>query len=294
MRRGTESDEEPELLGARHGAFCDRCFLRTRDALRTVAQVAAHVATMVGMKSGDPGGSGVRAARKEAPLPLNVQAFDDLNLMYETLVQFSGLFAAHLRLRRPPAALFAWRNATGRVKGFPAGVSSWSAEHETQLQAQWLGHYLDAIFVSASADEFVDVLDFMIDEVAHFRSIAARWPQTWGARYSRMPHQRIGNRELTVEETIAFHRGGVMPDTAEGIVSCWRGPNRQAIAVCPPTQEGAPMRIHCEVCGHEWSESEYEADLLRFDDMQRELDSSSAVTDHLVRKYRDLLDLIAK
>lgn len=261
VRRGTELDEVPEPMGALHGAFCDRCFYRTRSALRLAPTLAAHVASLVGTKLV---GESAGAVAKDAPLPMNAQAFDDLNELYAILVQFSGLFAARLRESRPLAALQAWRNATGRVIGFPGGVSPWLAERETRVQSEWLDRHLDAIFAeTAVSDHYLDVVRWFVEEAEYTRTLERRWFQTMKPRWSRMPH-------------------------SDRVTCCW-SPERGTftVAVFPPTEQTSHMVIRCVVCEHVWSEDEYEAELLLFDREQRALTAGSRLTAHLMRKYTE-------
>ncbi|PPH51219.1 hypothetical protein [Rathayibacter sp. AY1E1] len=261
VRRGTEDDEVPEHLGARHGRFCDRCFFRTRSALRLAPQLAGHVASLVGTKLV---GESAGAVAKDAPLPMNAQAFDDLNELYAILVQFAGLFAARLHESRPLAALQAWRNATGRVIGFPAGVSPWLAERETRVQSAWLDRHLEAIFgESAVSDHYVDVLLWFAEEAEHTRTIERRWFQTMKPRWSRMPH-------------------------SDRVTCCWSAERGTAtVAVFPPTAQTSHMIIRCVVCEHVWTEDEYEAELLLFEREQRAMTAGRRLTAHLMRKYSE-------
>ncbi|OOB90311.1 hypothetical protein [Rathayibacter sp. VKM Ac-2630] len=256
VRRGTEHDDVPELLGARHGRFCDRCFFGTQSTLRLMPVLAGHIAALVGVKGGDVD-SEVRGG-KEAPLPFNAQAFDDLNGLYESVVQFAGLFAARLRVQRPEAALRAWRTSTGRVKGLPGDASSWLARREVAVMTAWLDQHLERVFVSARNDEYVDVISYFVDEVRDFRRLAARWPLEMRAAYSRLPH-------------------------SDGVTCCW--PRR--IAIIPAPGEGESRHIRCDGCGHLWTEDEYAAAVLAYEAELRALARPSRVKRHLVSKYTE-------
>lgn len=259
VRRGTEHDEVPEPMGALHGAFCDRCFYRTRSALRLAPTLAAHIASLVGTKLV---GESAGAVAKDAPLPMNAQAFDDLNAIYDLLVQFSGLFAARLRKSRPLAALQAWRNATGRVIGFPAGVSPWLAERETRVHSSWLDGHLDAIFAESGGSElFIDVVTWFVEEAEFTRTLERRWFQMMKPRWSRMPH-------------------------SDRVTCCW-SPERKSrpIAIYPPTEQSPQLIAQCTVCQQVWTHDEYIAELLRFDSEQRLITAGRRITAHLERKY---------
>jgi hypothetical protein len=255
-RRGTEDNEEPELLGARHGRYCDRCFFQTQSALRIAPALAGHIATLVGTKS--RGDSEIRT-EKDAPLPFNAQAFDDLNGIYEELVKFAGLFAVRLRIEKPEVALNAWRTPTGRVKGLAAGVSAWSAKRETAFIVTWLDQHLEKIFSSIISDDpHLDILDYFMGEMKHFRSLAARWPSKMQAQYSRLPH-------------------------SDGVTCCW--PRR--IAIFPAEAEGESRQIRCDGCGHIWTEDEYAAEVIAYEQAERAHRRPNRVQKHLISKYLD-------
>ncbi|PPI08221.1 hypothetical protein [Rathayibacter sp. AY1B8] len=253
-RRGTEKDDQPEILGARHGRFCDRCFHSTRAGLRLAPTLAGHIANLIGTPaSADESEISVQ---QEAPLPFNTSAFDDVNGIYEELVRFAGLFAVRLKVTKPPVALNAWRTPTGRVKGFTTGVSSWSAQRETAFIARWLDDHLEAIFSSAFTDEYVDVIDYFIGEARYFRSLDRKWPRQMTAAWSRMPH-------------------------TDGVTCCW--PRR--IAIFPAETEGGTRTIRCDGCGHIWTEDEYSAAVLAYNEEQQNLRRPGRGRDHLIRKY---------
>lgn len=254
VRRGTEGDELPEPMGARHGRFCDRCFYSTRAALRLAPSLAGHIANLIGTPAGAD--EAEISVQQEAPLPFNTSAFDDVNGIYEELVRFAGLFAAHLRLTKPDAALNAWRTPTGRVKGFAVGVSSWAAQHETALIARWLDERLEDIFASAFSAEWVDVIDYFIGEARYFRTLERKWPQEMTAEYSKMPH-------------------------SDGVTCCW--PRR--VAIFPAEEAGGARSIRCDGCGHIWAEDEYRGAVLAYAEEQRTLRRPGAVRAHLIRKY---------
>lgn len=254
-RRGTETDDQPEILSALHGRFCDRCFYSTRAGLR----LAGHIANLVGTPAGSD--ESEISVQQEAPLPFNTAALDDVNGIYEELVRFAGLFAVRLKVLNPPVALNAWRTPTGRVKGFTAGVSAWSAQHEAAIIARWLDDHLEAIFSSAFTDEYIDVIDYFIGEARYIRSLDRKWPREMTAAFSRMPH-------------------------TDGVTCCW--PRR--IAIFPAETEGGTRSIRCDGCGHIWTEDEYSAAVIAYDREQRALRRPDKVREHLIRRYVSYLE----
>lgn len=190
VKRGTENNDEPTLLIARHGAYCDKCHDKIDKALELAPNVVEHVVSLIESKGS--AGEKVDGKADAAPLPFNAQAFDDANETYKALVYWSSECAAILGVQPPTPSVFAWRNRKGTIMGLSNRVAPNQARYITGVMATWLRMHLDAI-LSMALPEFVDDLT---DQLRDVYRINARWPQKARARYSDMPCpvERCGQR----------------------------------------------------------------------------------------------------
>lgn len=243
IRKGTEKLDQPQLMGATHGNYCDREYFATRSALEQAAEVIEHVVSLINSSSQS---EDLVQASKEAPLPFNVQAFNDANETYGRLVYWVRHWSGKLHRQAPGAAVRAWSNAGGTIIGLPADVTPSAARYAVSMMTTWLRAHLDDIMDTLPAD---DVLYFH-DELADVFRIAARWPFKMKARFAKIPCPQDGSR----------------------------------IAVYPPEKLGDEMRIVCDN-GHVYDEDKFEFYVREFGQIQRAKDSPEAVKRHLTSKY---------
>jgi hypothetical protein len=187
IRKGTENDEQPALLTASHGYFCDKEWFAMKSALGMVAEVTEHVVSLIGSHATSD--DNVQTTR-EAPLPFNVQAFHDANETYSRMVYWAQLWARRIGRNAPNAAVNAWYGPDGKVIGLPYNVQPSSARYVVLIMSQWMIANLDDICRQLPSD---DVLYFH-DEMADIFRIAARWPFKMKARFAKIPCPQDGTK----------------------------------------------------------------------------------------------------
>lgn len=214
-------DQPPLLMGALHGHYCDRCYYRTDKALSMAAPIVEHILGLVsGLHSKVNDGS--QRLKKDPPLPMNIDAFNDANETYGRLVYWTALFATRLNQAPPAPAARAWRTDNNRIVGLPADVAPAAARNAVRLMAAWLENRLEAICNLPRTDD----TNYFHDEIKDLYRINARYPRedqpeyvpvwcwvdTLGdgteckARVYKVPPQRAGDDEqIRCENGHAFH-----------------------------------------------------------------------------------------
>ena len=247
IRLAWDEGRNGEHLPATRGHFSEGFYKRLCAALSMAPGVVGHVLSMVTVD----GGSDDRVdGSRDAPLPMNVQAFSDTNELYSKLVYFTGVFAAKLGRQAPGPARRAWRDMSGKIVGLPYDIRPDQARYQTGIICTWLTLNLEDILGTDNRD---DVMYFH-DEVGQdiFR-INTAWPQKARARYSDMH----------------------CPDA-----DC-----KGRIAVYPPRMFGDDERIVCEGCGRHFLPKDYLRLIGVFQQIRAERRSAENVTAHLMRTY---------
>lgn len=212
-RAGTDDN-----MPARHGNYCARCYGRIDQALIQAPELAQHI---LGNVTPGGGASDDRVdSSKEAPLPFNQNAFDDVSELYSLLVYWCNIWADYLEQLAPAPAARAWRRDSGTVVGLPVTTTADDGSREVGRMSRWLRDRLDSILTLAPED--VDEFDDGIRDVWRMN---ARWPRLEKPRFSDMPCPAAG-----CEARIAVH---------------------------PPAEPGGVKAIACE-SGHYYPEEEYD------------------------------------
>lgn len=212
-RAGTDDN-----MPARHGNYCARCWGRINQALIQAPELASHILANV-VPGGGQSDDRVDSS-KDAPLPFNQNAFDDVSELYSLLVYWCGIWAGYLEVREIAPTARVWRRGSGTVIGLPANIAPDDAYREVARMTGWLRDRLDSILTLAPED--VDEFDDGIRDVWRMN---ARWPRLEKPRYSDMPCPATG-----CEARIAVH---------------------------PPVEPGAAKAIACD-SGHYYAEEEYD------------------------------------
>ena len=246
VRVPATEDQPALLMTAVHGdpdkQFCDREFYRVTAALDLAPKVIEHVVSM----AANQWGSDDRVdGSREAPLPFNVQAFNDANETYRRLVYWGRVWADRLNAQAPGPAMRSWRNRSGEIVGLPANISASGARYASGVLATWLTLRLEDVF----GQQPDDVLYFH-DELKDVFRVNARWPQESRPEFSQMP----------------------CPDD-----SC-----KGRIAVYPPQEFGDDQMIKCERCGRIFDEARYTFYLGVFTAIKSEENPTKR---HLLKKY---------
>jgi hypothetical protein len=243
IRKGTEALDQPQLMGATHGHFCDREYFAIKLALEQAAELVEHVVSLITSTGG--GGDNVQAT-KEAPLPFNVQAFNDANETYSRLVYWARHWAHVLRRQPPGAAVRAWSNSAGVVVGLAADTAPARARYDVSTMAIWLNAHLEDILWQTPTDDVM----FFHDEMRDIFRVAARWPFEMKARIAKIPCPHDGSK----------------------------------ITVYPPADLGEMMRIVCEQ-GDVYDEDRFEFYVREFNEQQKATDKADKVKARLAKKY---------
>lgn len=185
--RGTENNDQPSLMTARHGRFCDRCYYAIKSALDRAPEIVEHVTSLIrqNISAGEDRVDGTR----EAPLPFNAQAFNDANEMYSRLVYWSTHWAQRFGVRPPSPAARAWRNEH-RIIGLPNDIEPQSARYAVGIMAKWLTINLDEILEQLPIDD----VNYFRDELREVYQVDARWPRVPRPYYSKLPCPDDGGR----------------------------------------------------------------------------------------------------
>lgn len=214
IRKGTEDSDQPQLLAARHGHFCNREYMRTHRALGMVAPIIEHVITLVaGIQS--KRSDGAQRTKGQPPLPLNVEAFNDANETYRWLVYWCAVWATRLNRVPPAPAAKAWRDGYNRIVGLPDDIQPAAARYATGVMATWLSIHLEDIL---STDDLDTIRYFVDDPMRDIYRLDAKWPREDQAQYAQ--------------------------------VHCWIQVGAEAckarIVVYPPQAPGGDEQIRCE------------------------------------------------
>lgn len=242
--------EQPDAEGhqkplvARHGHFCNREYNSAKAALENAPGVVSHVVSLVASRGQSE--ENIQSSR-EAPLPFNVQAFQDANELYMTVVYWCHEWAVVLKRERPDAANRAWRNDAGTVIGLPPDMSPHDARAAVHDMTRWLLNHLEDVFWQEPGDVL-----FMWEQLQEVFRVAVRWPASMQPRYAKVP----------------------CPGECQGRIS-----------VHPPESFMDHTRIVCEKCGRIFGEDEFEHEIRVFKQLQDEEDKARKVMQRLMRKY---------
>lgn len=135
----------------------------TIRTLRTVGPLLERLLQQVGGLRARP--EGPASTAWEAPLPFNGQAFDDANDLFEVLVTTVDYEAAWLKVDAPHLPRTVWRNASGHVIGFRAGITPTAGRKAATVLTLWLEEHLEQL-----EDHALDSLLWTV------RGKAARYP----------------------------------------------------------------------------------------------------------------------
>lgn len=249
--RGCVRAGSDDLLPARHGLYCNRCYYQYVRALNLAVDVVEHVWSLVTFqgRSGDHVDSS-----REAPVPFNLQAFHDANETFRRLAYWASVWAGRLGDTLPSTVGKVWRDGHGRVAGIRRGAPAHQAKQQTRVYARWLLDRLDRILELPKTHRDVDDdLDFWRDELADVFRVSARWPRDPQPRYSDMP---------------------CTDDDCSG-----------RIAVYPPLEFGDDERIVCERCGRHYAPGDYEFLIRLFQQVQRDRVKAARTARRLAEKY---------
>lgn len=241
----TEDDGTPRL--ATHGRYCVRCWRRLDMPLSQAGELASH---LIGNVNPSPAPSDDRVDNsRDAPLPLNQNAFDDASELYSMLVYWTDIFAKAISHPEPAHTAGAWRNDRGTIIGLPVNVTPEDGGQMVATLAQWLRARLDRILGTVDYDDDIQAFTGALSDVWRMN---ARWPRIEKPSYSKMP--------------------------------CPRQDCASKIAVYPPAFPGDTRRIVC-TSGHWYPEEEYEHLLLVFRDARADRARAAKVAERLVKKY---------
>ena len=243
--RGCTRDDGSGMR-ATHGAYCARCHGRIHGALLIAGELTGHLLGNV-ISTGTGGGERVDGSR-DAPVPFNSAAFDDVNELYSLLVYWATVWAGTLRQPVPGVAVRAWRSDTGRIVGLPRSTSPADGQRLVTNLAGWLLDRLDTILGSGVADD----VDAMSEAVRDVWRMNARWPRIERPSFSAMP--------------------------------CPRQDCGARLAVYPPAFEGDDRRVVC-TAGHWYPEEEYEHLIRVFEQVAREEAKTARVAARLAKRY---------
>jgi hypothetical protein len=243
IRVAADRGKNDEALEAKHGHFSEGYFRTISAALGKAPGVVEHVMSLVNASGG---GEDRVDGTKEAPLPMSVQAFADVNEAYALLVYWARAFAATLELAPPDAAVRAWRNDRGTVIGLPAGIGTADTRNMVATMSTWIDNRLEAI----CGTDPEDVTAFH-DGLRYIFQMDARWPQEAKPRYSDMPCPDDGGR----------------------------------IALYPPREFGDSERISCDNCGRHFVPTQYEDLIAIYKAAAKERKTATIAARHLMKKY---------
>ncbi|MFZ4894649.1 hypothetical protein ACL9RL_09380 [Plantibacter sp. Mn2098] len=223
VRKGTETNDEPELLVARHGEFCHRCFTRTFRALDRVPALVQHIVsnfpTSITKAPNDIRVSGTGGG---PTVPFNEQAWVDADKLYSLMVTYAQVWATALAVSPPAPARRSWRDEHGYVIGLPANETPTTARRNVGVMSDWLKITLEEIFRcdAESVNRFSEAL-------AEVGEIAGKWPTEERPRTSVMPHVQIS--------------------FCGGEIKYW-----------PAGSQGTDTHAVCTACSYEFDLDEYE------------------------------------
>lgn len=168
--RGSENNDEPTLMVARHGSLCDSCYYRLKHALEMVPSLVANIRAQVipggGASDGLPRGS------RTPPAPLSVTAVDDADTMYAKLVLWTEAIGGEMRVRQPKPVV--WSNFQ-EVQGFKPVTVEVAYELISEL-AGWFLTHLESICYLPVVKEFHDDLCWGWEDSLGVFSLMGRYP----------------------------------------------------------------------------------------------------------------------
>ena len=245
VRVPATDDQSALLFDADHGHFCGREFNRIRAAVILAPAVIEHVVSVI---EGQAQSDGRVDATKDAPVPFNVQAFNDANEIYQRLVYWCRLWSDRLRIPGPAPAVRSWRSENGTVIGLPADASPEGARYVAEIMSRWLELNLESICYQDPEDVL-----FFQDEMKDVFRISARFPTRMRARYADVhcPDDSCGGR----------------------------------LVVYPPEQFMDDQRIVCEQCGRHIMPDDYSFMVRVMEQQKTEEKKAGKVQARLARKY---------
>lgn len=253
--REAKEGEPAALMAAVHGPFCNRCYSRAETALGMAPSIVGHLVSLTrGLRSRYVDGS--QRTRKEPPLPMNVEAFQDGNLLYSRLAYWAGLFAGRLALRGATPAARTWRTEGGEVVGLPANLEPAEARQAAFSLGRWLVAHLEDICRLPDTDDVV----FFQEELVTVYRLNAKWPREDRSTYAK--------------------------------VRCWapvdRGECKERVVLTPPRRPGEEQAVACEG-GHRFEFDEFDRMSSVFREVRKhqaqELNKVARRMAHLSRKY---------
>lgn len=179
-----------------------RHLAHARHAFTIAPDLTQHIASMRGMhvRSNQPNVQ----TTKEPPVPLNVNAVDDLDDLYMTLVYWCGVFSKHLRVGSPAPLANARRLPDGTVVGFPHDVTPEIARAAVTRLTRLPLIRIDELARTARGD----LAEFDLDAV-RIIGLRTRWAVEDGPTYSQVPcphhDHRVGIALYPVREFIRDH-----------------------------------------------------------------------------------------
>lgn len=153
---------------------------RTRHALTIAPDVIEHIVSLRGTptRSTQP-----RVQQsKEPPAPLNVDAVDDSDYVYQSLTYWAGVFVKHLDVVGPVLLRQSRRTQDGTIVGFPSTITPGTAHDATRAITAWMLERLDRF-----ASEHPFELQEFSEETDRILTLRAKWPIEEGGTQSQVP-----------------------------------------------------------------------------------------------------------
>ncbi len=231
---------------ATHGNYCTRCWGKLDTALNLAPELAVH---LIGNHlTGTTGGGEPVDASKDAPVPFNRGAFDDVNELYSALAYWAGVWAKTLEQEPPAVAQRAWKTDTGTIVGLPANTTAQQAGALIGDLARWIRNRLDNILALKERDD----IDAFSDTISDVWRMNARWPRIEKPSYAPTPCPLPG---------------------------CGA-----KVAIFPPAFPGDARRIVCDK-GHWFPEDEYDKHEAWYREAQKDRIRAIKTAQRLAKKY---------
>lgn len=180
---------------------------RARRALDEAPGLVAYVRTLVVPSAGGISDGMPRAASKEPPAPMRVDALDDSDSVYAQLINWVEFWAEALTVRPPATATVAWRNQR-EVQGFRPTTTPPGAGQLVGYLTTWLLIRHDDINRHTSGGAYFD------DIAAIMWTLRARYPRAPRALRQVMP------RPCPVCDHYAFGADWNSEDVADFTLRC--------------------------------------------------------------------------
>lgn len=156
---------------------------RVRHCLTIAPDVIGHIVA----QRGNPSRSNQPKvqASKEPPAPLNVDAVDDSDYVYQALTYWAGVFVKHLGVVGPEVLRQARRTQDGTIVGFPSTITPVRAHLATGAVTAWMLERVDR-FASEQPFELTE----FANDIGHVLNLRAKWPIEEGGTQSQVscPH----------------------------------------------------------------------------------------------------------